>query len=178
MGPEGALRLAVVSDTHSAPHPTTMSLLAAEKPDYVLHAGDIGDSRILRELSTLCPCFAVRGNIDPRSASTPDALLLELTGNEQEVLRILLLHIGIYGVKLRAEVLRLAREHAATLVVCGHSHVPFIGKDRGIFVFNPGSVGPRRFGLPIVFGMMDIATTGSRLRHIDCETGRPFEPPH
>lgn len=31
-----------------------------------------------------------------------------------------------------------------------HSHVPFIGADRGITMFNPGSTGPRRFMPPIV----------------------------
>jgi predicted phosphodiesterase len=31
-----------------------------------------------------------------------------------------------------------------------HSHVPFIGADRAITMFNPGSVGPRRLMLPIV----------------------------
>jgi putative phosphoesterase len=177
LGAEEAVRLAVVSDTHSSPHPATLSLVAAEKPDFILHAGDIGDPKVLADLSTVCPCLAVRGNIDPRSPSTPEARLIEVIGSEQNLLRILMLHIGVYGAKLRSEVFRLAREHDATLVVCGHSHVPFIGRDRGIFVFNPGSVGPRRFGLPIVFGMMDIATSGSRLWHIDCETGQPFVPP-
>ncbi|MGC4064440.1 MAG: metallophosphoesterase family protein [Polyangiaceae bacterium] len=177
LGPEDALRLVVVSDTHSAPHPATMSLVAAEKPDYILHAGDIGDTRVIEDLATLCPCFAVRGNIDVRSTNIPEARLFEVAGGERDLLRILMLHIGVYGPKLRSEVIRLAREHGATLVVCGHSHVPFVGRDRGIFVFNPGSVGPKRFGLPIVFGVMDIAISGSRLRHVDCETGRPFAPP-
>jgi len=42
---------------------------------------------------------------------------------------------------------KLARAEHASLVVCGHSHVPFIGQDKGITVFNPGSIGPRRFSL-------------------------------
>ena len=42
------------------------------------------------------------------------------------------------------------------MVVCGHSHVPFIGRDRDLTVFNPGSIGPRRFHLPIVFGTMNV----------------------
>jgi hypothetical protein len=62
-------------------------------------------------------------------------------------------------------------------VVCGHSHVPFIGRDRGLTVFNPGSIGPRRFHLPIVFGTMDVTPAGLRLGHVDCETGAPWTPP-
>jgi predicted phosphodiesterase len=61
-------------------------------------------------------------------------------------------------------------------VVCGHSHIPFIARDRGVGVFNPGSIGPRRFGLPIVLGSIEITDTGAALKHIDCETGKPWMP--
>jgi hypothetical protein len=44
-------------------------------------------------------------------------------------------------------------------------------------VFNPGSIGPRRFALPIVFGTIDIAQSGVRLAHVDCETGERWMPP-
>jgi predicted phosphodiesterase len=62
------------------------------------------------------------------------------------------------------------------MIVCGHSHVPFVGKDRGLTVFNPGSIGPRRFHLPIVFGVLEIAAGKLSLRHVDCETGGAWEP--
>jgi predicted phosphodiesterase len=62
------------------------------------------------------------------------------------------------------------------MIVCGHSHVPFVGRDRGLTVFNPGSIGPRRFQLPIVFGVIEIAAGKLSLRHVDCETGGAWEP--
>jgi predicted phosphodiesterase len=43
-------------------------------------------------------------------------------------------------------------------------------------VFNPGSIGPRRNDLPIVFGVLEIAGGKLSLRHIDCETGQPWSP--
>jgi hypothetical protein len=55
--------------------------------------------------------------------------------------------------------------------------VPFVGGERGLTVFNPGSIGPRRFTLPIVFGTIDITSKGLRLGHVDCETGRAWTPP-
>jgi len=55
--------------------------------------------------------------------------------------------------------------------------VPFIGIDKGIYVFNPGSCGPRRFQLPIVLGHIDLAATGVKLGHINCETGAAWAPP-
>lgn len=73
--------------------------------------------------------------------------------------------------------LRLAHAEHASIVVCGHSHVPFMGRDRGLVIFNPGSIGPRRFLLPIVFGVIDVARDGIALRHVDCETGATWQPP-
>jgi predicted phosphodiesterase len=87
---------------------------------------------------------------------------------------MLLLHIALGGLKLRADAARLARKEGANLVVCGHSHVPFAAHDRGITVFNPGSVGPRRFQLPVVFGVIDVKPDGVAVRHVCCATGTPW----
>ena len=86
------------------------------------------------------------------------------------------MHIAVYGPKLRADAARLARAREASLVVCGHSHVPLVARDRDLSVFNPGSVGPRRFRLPIVFGVIDVTPTAVRLAHFDCETGQRWTP--
>jgi len=174
---DGAFRFAVVADTHSKPHPATRERLAQLAPDCILHAGDIGQLTVLDELAEVAPVLAVRGNIDAQVSDVPEALLVELRRGEVLKLRLLLLHIAVYGPKLRAEVARAASRERASLVVCGHSHVPFIGRDRGVSVFNPGSIGPRRFQLPIVLGAIDITTTSAKLTHIDCETGAPWLPP-
>jgi uncharacterized protein len=173
---DGSLRLAVVADTHSSPHPATAKHLRSLSPDAILHAGDIGDLRVMDELESIAPLFAVRGNIDVRAPSLPDILTLDVVAGETELLRILLLHIAVDGPRLRADVARLARAREASLVVCGHSHVPLVARDRDLAVFNPGSVGPRRFRLPIVFGTIDVTKTAVRLAHFDCETGQPWKP--
>jgi putative phosphoesterase len=170
--PEGTTRIAVVADTHSQPHREAGALLAATKPEAILHAGDIGDLAVLDELAKIAPLFAIRGNIDTHARDLPDVLTLELG-----VLRILMVHIGVYGPHLRADAARMARAERASLVVCGHSHVPFIGVERGISIFNPGSIGPRRFQLPIVFGTITVTDRGLRMAHVDCETGRAWTPP-
>lgn len=174
---DGGLTLACVADTHSQPHAAIAERLAAVAPDAILHAGDIGDPAVVDRLAATAPVFAVRGNIDTRS-TFPDVLTLDLVGaGGERRLRILMTHIAVAGPRLRAEVARMARDEHAALVVCGHSHVPFIGRDRELTVFNPGSIGPRRFHLPIVFGTIAIAAGAVRLAHIDCETGRPWMPP-
>jgi putative phosphoesterase len=178
--PDGTLRLVVVADTHSQPHPRTAEHLTARAPDAILHAGDIGDLDVLEQLGRIAPVHAIRGNIDIHAPELPDVLTLDLVrgaDDAQPLLRMLLVHIGVYGPKLRAEVAKMARERGAQAVVCGHSHVPFIGRDRGLTVFNPGSIGPRRFHLPIVFGTIDVTPAGLRLAHVDCETGSTWSPP-
>ncbi len=173
----GAFRLAVVADTHSKPHPRTEQRLRELAPDAILHAGDIGELSVLEQLASVAPVFAVRGNIDAPTRAVPDLITLEVLDGAQRKLRLLLVHIAVYGPKLRADVARVASREGVSLVVCGHSHVPFIGRDRGLAVFNPGSIGPRRFQLPIVFGAIDLGPRGPLLSHVDCETGQPWLPP-
>ena len=174
---DGTLRLAAVADTHSHPHEETERRLREIAPDAILHGGDIGDLDVLAQLRRIAPVHAVRGNIDGRASEIPDVLTLEITRDERAVLKILLVHIAVAGPKIRVEVARRAKAAGATLVVCGHSHVPFIGIDKGLTVMNPGSIGPRRFSLPIVLGTIDIAPKGVRLAHVDVETGRAWTPP-
>jgi hypothetical protein len=172
----GALRIVVVADTHSEPHPRAAELVAREKPDRILHAGDIGALAVIDELAKIAPTSAVRGNIDVHASELPDVLTLDLVDGDESLLRILLVHIAVNGPKLRADAARLARSEKASLVICGHSHVPFIGRDRELSVFNPGSIGPRRFHLPIVFGVLELAGGRMSMKHVDCETGERWLP--
>jgi putative phosphoesterase len=177
LGARGKLTLAVVADTHSSPHADAARHLAARAPDAILHAGDIGDLRVLADLAAIAPVIAVRGNIDATTAEVPENLVLAIEDGKATLLTLLLTHIAVAGPRIRADAARLAQREAASLVVCGHSHVPFIGRDRGLVVFNPGSIGPRRFSLPIVFGVMELARERLDMHHVDCETGERWTPP-
>jgi putative phosphoesterase len=172
---DGSVRLAVVSDTHSEPHPAMHARLAEIAPEAILHAGDVGDPAVLEQLARIAPVYAVRGNIDAHAPDLPDVLIFEIAA--PSTLRILMTHIALYGPKLRAEVARMAKAEGATLVVCGHTHVPFIGTDKGLIVFNPGSIGPRRFSLPIVLGTIVLTPAGFKLAHVDAGTGETWLPP-
>jgi len=172
----GALKIAVVADTHANPHPRAAEHIAAQKPDHIVHAGDIGGLFVLDDLARIAPVHAIRGNIDEHAPETPDFLTLEISDQGRSRIRLLVVHIGVYGPKLRGDAAALARSERASLVICGHSHVPFIGRDKGLSIFNPGSIGPRRFQLPIVFGVLDIRGGRLDMRHIDCESGTVWEP--
>ena len=130
----------------------------AARPAAILHAGDIGDAGVLRALEAIAPTLPVRGNIDGRANDLPDELVIAVrdAARERVVLAVFLTHIALRGPQLVASVAKRAHEAGASLVVCGHSHVPFAGRDRELTVFNPGSAGPRRFTLPIVFGLIEL----------------------
>jgi uncharacterized protein len=174
----GELTVAVIADTHGRPHPDGVALVRAREPDAILHAGDIGDLGVLDAFEAVAPVTAVRGNIDERT-HLPDDVTVDVRsadGADGSALRMHLTHIAVRGPRLRADAARRAHTAGASLVICGHSHVPFVGADRGLTVFNPGSIGPRRFHLPIVFGVLTIAGGRLSMRHVDCETGQTWAP--
>lgn len=171
-----ALTIAVVADTHGRPNALGMKHLAALQPDRIVHAGDIGDLEVLDRLGEIAPVLAVRGNIDAHARDLPDTMTIEVACPGGATLRVLVGHIVLYGPKIRAEVARLAKREGASLVLCGHSHVPFLGKDKGLVVFNPGSIGPKRFQLPILFGVLSVGPDGVEMHHVAAETGERWEP--
>ena len=172
----GAIRIVVVADTHGEPHPKSAEVIAAQHPHHLLHAGDIGDLAVLDRLAEIAPISAVRGNIDANATGVPDTLTIDVCDGDESLVKMVMLHIGVNGPRLRADAVRLARAEGARIVVCGHSHVPFMGRDREFTIFNPGSIGPRRFQLPIVFGVFDISWRRVAMKHVDCETGQQWLP--
>lgn len=173
----GPARLAIVSDTHGRPHPALRERLAALRPGYILHAGDVGERAVLDELAAIAPVHAVRGNIDDRAPDLPDALVLTFETPDGRALRVYLTHVGVHGPRLMSEARLRAGAADAGLVVCGHSHVPLLVRDGPLVVFNPGSCGPRRFQLPITFGVAELTGGALRLHHVDCVTGERWRPP-
>ena len=170
-------RIVVVADTHSRPHKNAHQLIAEKKPHYILHAGDIGELSVLDRLEEIAPLITVRGNIDEIRHDLPDYVTINLDKSGQTQARWLMTHIAVYGPKLRGPVRKIAQQKKANMVVCGHSHVPLMVRDRDMIVFNPGSIGPRRFTLPILFGVIYVSSKGIRLEHFDCETGEAWKPP-
>lgn len=172
----GRLKLGVIADTHGRPHPDAARLVAAEAPDLLLHAGDIGDASCLSPFEAIAPLVRVRGNIDEDDAGPDTAVVRVVSERGETSLVIALTHIAVYGSRLRHDAHRDALHLGADLVVCGHSHVPLVARDRGLAIFNPGSCGPRRFALPITVGFIEISADGVAFRHVDCTTGERWRP--
>ena len=174
--PKRGLRIVVVADTHSKPHPEALGLIKKQKPDYILHGGDVGDLAVLDPLEAIAPLITVRGNIDSTGTGLPDVVTLKFETAGRIRSCWILTHIAVQGSKLRRPIREVALHDDAQLVVCGHSHIPLKVLDRGIGIFNPGSIGPRRFHLPITFGVITLSEGGLHLKHISCETGEEWLP--
>lgn len=136
--------IAVISDTHGLLRPELPPALAGV--DHILHAGDVGDPSILDALRRIAPVTAIRGNIDQSGpcAALPATEIIELGGS-----LIYMLH-NFDDLDLHP--------HAAgiNVVVYGHSHQPSVKYHNTVLYLNPGSVGPRRFKLPISFALLKI----------------------
>ena len=74
------LRVGVISDTHGLVRPEAMEAL--QGVSHILHGGDIGKEAVIRQLETLAPVTAVRGNIDkaPWADAFPEVEAIELGG--------------------------------------------------------------------------------------------------
>jgi uncharacterized protein len=134
----------VISDTHGLLRPEALAALRGS--NYIIHAGDVGDPKILDQLAAIAPVTAVRGNVDHGAwvQKIPATNLLEVGG-----VSIYVLHI-LEELDLKPEAAKFAA------VVYGHSHVPKQELKNGVLYFNPGSAGPRRFHLPVSVGQLTI----------------------
>lgn len=112
----------------------------------ILHAGDVGDPKILRELRQLAPVVAVRGNVDTEAW----AKALHPTEVAECADQTLYILHNIAELDLNPKAAGFAA------VIYGHSHKPSIEWKAGVLFFNPGSAGPRRFSLPVTLGKIEI----------------------
>jgi putative phosphoesterase len=139
------LTVGLISDTHGLLRPQALEALRGS--DFIVHAGDIGDSNILDTLSRIAPTTAVRGNNDrgPWASRIREIDVLDAGGS-----RICVIHdIAGFDVDPAAAGYRA--------VVSGHSHRSSIEWREGILFINPGSAGPRRFRLPVSVATLTIS---------------------
>ncbi len=167
--------IAVLSDTHGRPHPSLLPTLEESHPSLILHAGDIGDLDLIAELEAVAPTVYARGNTDPTGPKWPDLVSLCIKLGAAHQIDLLLVHFAVARLRLNRDVVSLLRENPAQVVVYGHSHIPFLGKQQNTVLFNPGSAGPARMGLPTTMGFIEISGQ-VRFKHLDLRTGEQWKP--
>jgi uncharacterized protein len=150
----------LISDTHGLMRPEALAALAG--CDLIIHAGDVGEARIIDELRTVAPVVAVRGNNDKDSWASQ----LPLTAiAEAGSILIYVLH----------DINDLDLDPAAAgfnIVVGGHTHRPCREERSGVMYLNPGSAGPRRWDLPITLARLDVGHTPWNIEFIDLSGGK------
>jgi uncharacterized protein len=149
---------ALVSDTHGLLRSSIPEAL--QGCDLIVHAGDVGPRSLLIRLEMIAPVVAVRGNVDSELACLPPTELISVNNQLIYVLHDLSL------LDLDPAVVGIA------MVVSGHSHQPKINRRRGVLYVNPGSIGPRRFRLPVSFAKVVCGERGFvvEMVHLDEES--------
>jgi uncharacterized protein len=147
--------LGLISDTHGLLRDS--ALRALQNTGLIIHAGDVGDPKILEALEGLAPVTAVRGNVDTAewAARLPATAMVKVGGT-----RIYVLH-DVNDLKVNAI------PDGVSVVVSGHSHKPGQAMHDGILYINPGSAGPRRFNLPISVARFDLGREPWEVEFID-----------
>ncbi len=147
-----SVRVGIISDTHGLLRPEVVGTL--KNCDYILHAGDFADERILEKLRFLGGRFyAVRGNNDSYWAS-----------DLQHRLRFRIEDLEFLMVHDRYDAGKAALE--ADVIVYGHTHRYSEEVSDGRLWLNPGSCGRARFGGEVSFAVMEISGREYTVRRI------------
>ncbi len=148
-----SVTLGLISDTHMDDRcrvlPPTVTE-AFDGVDLILHAGDVGAMHTLDVLAQIAPVVAVHGNDewDGAPEMLPSRQVL-FAGSQ----RILLTHghhpdpaveqalrkVDDWQPKL-ARWAQMAHEVGASIIVYGHTHIPWHTSYNGIWIINPGAI--------------------------------------
>ena len=149
----------LISDTHGLLRPEALAALRGS--DLIIHAGDIGDAEILRQLRAIAPVVAVRGNVD--TAGWTSQLPMTAVVEASPAVIYVLHNIG--DLDLDPAIADL------NIVVSGHSHQPSQSFQSGVLYINPGSAGPRRFKLPVTVARITLSQKPWMVDFIDLLSG-------
>ena len=147
--------IGIISDTHGRLPQSVATVF--KKADLIIHAGDIGDPKIIADLATIAPTKAVRGNMD--MGAWTDRLGI----NETITIRNKRLYV-IHDVH---DLDRKPGANAYHVVIYGHTHRPQVDKQHGVLYVNPGSAVQPRYGYPPSVALLEIKDNAINARLVD-----------
>jgi putative phosphoesterase len=175
---KGIKKIAIISDTHIGDrifslHPNLLPELVKQQVDLIVHAGDIGSSRVLSDLEKIAPVVAVRGNRDIQfSRKLP---LITRIKTSEVTICITHGHGGFlhyikdkwyhyrdgYQFDRYHQYLKTINNHAE-ITIFGHTHRPENFRTKEGLIFNPGSCSIKLTGMKYpTFGLIQINTDGT-----------------
>ena len=159
------------SDSHGSSYYINKVLPLHPDVEVVFFLGDgLSDIERVAEAHPEICFLAVRGNCDTafvfRGGIVKKTESITLEGK-----RITYTHGDLYGAKYgMGGLLKLADETDSDLVLFGHTHTPhesYVETDsgRGVYLFNPGSIGMGGFSGEASFGVIIVDERGILLSH-------------
>ena len=145
------MRVLIVSDTHRK-NENYFTVLEKEKPDMVIHCGDIEGSEYALSEAASCPVWMVAGNNDFFSELSRE---LELQIGKYKVW---VTHGHNYYVSMGNEIIKQeAAARGMDVVLYGHTHRPVVDRSSNIIAVNPGSLSyPRQEGKQPSYVIMEL----------------------
>ena len=147
--------IGLISDTHGLLRQE--ALAALQGSDLIIHAGDVGNAKIIKQLRKVAPVVGVRGNIDKGAWASQ----LPMTAVVEAGSALIYVVHDIQQLDLDPVVAEF------NVVISGHSHKPGRTERSGVIYVNPGSAGPRRFQLPITVARLSLVQSPWTVDFVD-----------
>ena len=156
------MEIGIISDTHGWLDPKVFK--AFKDVDEIWHAGDFGDVAIAHELADFKPFRAVHGNIDDTAVRNeyPEDNRFELQGVD-----IWITHIAGYPGRYSRRVNALLKSEPPGVLVCGHSHLLRVDKDKrhhNMLCVNPGAAG--NYGQQIIRTLLKATLADGEFKNL------------
>ena len=133
------MKIGILSDTHGWLDERIFHLF--KNCDEIWHAGDVGSTDIIDQLSTFKPTIGVYGNIDNHEIR---AIFPEFQMIKREGVNVIITHIAGTPKRYNKAVLDKLKEVIPNMLVCGHSHILKVIADKknyNMLYVNPGAAG-------------------------------------
>jgi len=149
------MKIGIVSDTHipkaalDLPEDVYNDFVSV---DLILHAGDLVELAVIRNLEKIAPVKAVYGNMDMHEVKE--------TLPMKDIIKVGKFRIGlIHGYGHPNSLIRVVRtefDKNIDAIVFGHSHLPLNEKSGNTLFFNPGSPTDKVFAPYNSYGILEV----------------------
>ena len=149
------MRLLVLSDSHGRRGALERAIAEQPAARHIFFLGDlVRDIEAVREFFPDRVFHIVTGNCDGPTLFPAAAI------ETVEQMPILYTHGHTFRVKSgTGPLLERAREHGCKIALFGHTHIPLLSYENGVYAVNPGSVGAARNGVES-YAVIDIGKSG------------------
>jgi putative phosphoesterase len=145
----------VIADTHGLL--LTTAVKALKGVDLIIHAGDVGSSKVLNKLKSIAPVVAVRGNMDMVKS------LRKLPETEAVEVADVFLYV-IHDIH-RLDI--APSKSGFDAVIHGHLHCPSVAENSGVLFLNPGSATQPRRNFPASLALLHIRGNSIKTQIVD-----------